>query len=811
MDLLIHDIRFAIRTCLRTPGFTTIAVAALALGIGANTAIFTVVNAVLIERLPFRDPGRLVAIWENNKWHPNRPNTIGPANFLQWRDRATAFDGMSAFYDITENLTGSGAPEEVVVQAVTPDFFTTLGATPLLGRTFAPDEGPRGRADVAVLSYEFWQRRFGGDAAIVNSTIQLNGDATVVVGVMRPDARILLGSGSLVGKPTDLWQPFAFTEDQRLPRGRYMSAIGRLKPGVTIDQAHAEMNTIAATLTAQWPDFDTGWTVQVLPLRAELAGALRAALIVLTGAVVFVLLIACANVANLLLARGAVRSRELAIRTALGASRGRLIRQLLTESIVLSAAGGAAGLLVAQWGVDLLRSISPVDLATLGHVRMSYPVLAFTAGASLMTALVCGTAPAVESSRADVQEALKDGARQAGSGVRSRMLRHAFVIAEIALAVVLLVGAGLMLRSFALMRGVDPGFRARNVLTLRVALPRAKYSDGAQRTRFFRDAVARIRALPGVEAAGTVSVLPLAGLGSATDFTIAGQPVPTPDRQLVTDVRMADNGFFDAMNVPLLRGRLFTERELQQQFNVVIVNEAMARLHFDGKDPIGQQISVDMTDPIVPTTIIGVVGDARYSDLTTPARAMVYWPHPQLTFGAMSFTVRTASDPMALAPAVARAIQSLDKDQPVSDVRTMDQWMAKSLAQSRFSSTLLTVFAGLALMLAAIGIYGVMSYAVSQRTAEIGIRLALGADERAILGLIVGNGLRLAAIGLAIGVSLSAALSWTLSTQLFETSAGDPLTFLGVVAVLSAVAVLATYIPARRAARIEPVDALRAQ
>ncbi len=811
MDTLIQDIRYAIRMCLRTPGFTAVAVAALALGIGANTAIFTIVNAVLIERLPYRDPGRLVVVWETNVRRPDRPNVISPANFLRWRDRATAFEQMTAFYETTENMTGSGEPEQLVVQAVTPDFFSTLGATPLLGRTFAPDEGPRGHDDFVVLSYQLWQRRFGGDPGIIGRSIQLNGAQTVVIGVMPPDARILLTSGSLVGKQTDLWQPFAFTEGQRQPSGRYMTAIARLKPGATMGEAQVQMNTIASTLTAEWPAFDTGWGVRLAPLRDELAGELRGALLVLTGAVAFVLLIACANVANLLLARGAVRAREIAIRKAIGAPRGRLIRQLLTESLVLGAAGGAAGLLVAQWGVDFLQAISPVDLTTLGHVRMSYPVLGFTATVSILTAAICGFAPAFETSRTDVQESLKEGARQVGSGARNRRLRHAFVVSEIALAVVLLVGAGLMLRSFSTMRGVDPGFSTRNVLTVRVALPRAKYPENAQRTRFFQEAVSRISALPGVEAAGAVSVLPLAGLGSATGFTIVGQPPPAAGQTPVVDVRIADNGYFQSMNVPLVRGRLFTNRELREQANVVIINTTMARQYFGNEDPIGQQVNVDMTDPIIPTTIVGVVGDARYADLVTAARPMVYWPHPQLPFTAMSFTVRTVSDPLALAPAVERAIHSLDEDQPVSDVRTMDQWRAKSLAQTRFSSTLLAVFAAVALLLAAIGIYGVMSYAVSQRTSEIGIRLALGADERAILALIVGNGLRLAAVGLTIGVVLALGLSRAVTTELYGISPADPMTFVGVVVLLGAVAALATYLPARRASRIAPVEALRYQ
>jgi putative ABC transport system permease protein len=811
MNSLLQDVRYAIRLCLRTPGFTAVAVIALALGIGANSAIFTIVNAVLIERLPYRDPGRLVVIWETNPRRQGRSNVIAPANFLRWRDRTDAFERMAAFYDFTNNLTGSGEPEELVVQAVTADFFPTLGVAPLLGRTFAPDEGPRGRDGFAVLSYELWQRRFGGDANVVGRPIQLSGEPATVIGVMPPDTRIFFKSGSLAGKPADLWLPFAFTEAQRQPRGRYMAAIARLKPGMSMEQAQTQVSTIAATLAKEWPAFDTGWGVRLLPLRDELAGDLRGALLVLTGAVAFVLLIACANVANLLLARGAVRSREIAIRTALGAPRRRLIRQLLTESLVLGLAGGAIGLLVAQWGVDFLRAVSPVDLTVLGHVRLSYPVLAFTAGISILTAVICGFAPAFEGSRADVQASLKDGARQVGAGARNRRLREVFVVSEIALAVVLLVGAGLMLRTFSMLRGVDPGFDVRNVLTVRVALPGAKYPEPEQRVRFFRDAVSRISAIPGVQSAGEVSVLPLAGLGSATGFTIVGQPPPPPGQSPVTDVRLCDNGYFKTMNVPLLRGRLFTDREMQERSNVVIVNATLARQYFGGEDPLGKRINIAMSDPIVPTTIVGVVGDARYADLVTVPRAMVYWPHPQLVFGAMSLAVRTAGDPLSLAPAVEHAIQSIDKDQPVSDVRTMEQWLAKSLAQARFSSMLLALFAGVALVLAAIGIYGVMSYAVSQRTSEIGIRLALGADQRAILKLIVGNGLRLAVLGLAIGVVLALSLSRTLSAQLYQTSGADPITFSSVVVVLGAVALLASYLPARRAAHIAPVEALRYQ
>jgi putative ABC transport system permease protein len=599
--------------------------------------------------------------------------------------------------------------------------------------------------------------------------------------------------------------------EQRQPRGRYMLALARLKPGVDHTEAQAQMNTIAAGLTSEFPEFDTGWSVRLVPLERELSGEIRPALLVLSGAVAFVLLIACANVANLLLARGAVRQREIAIRSALGANRGRVVRQLLTESLVLGVAGGLVGLLVARWSLDALLASSPVELSAAGHVRLSYPVLAFTGLVSFITAIVCGIAPALESARADVQDSLKEGARQAGSSLRHRRLRQAFVVAELALAVVLLIGAGLLLRSLRSMQRVNPGFASGNVLTMRVALPFARYKETGKRIAFFSSAVARLGQMPGVRSAGAISFLPFAGLGAATDFTIVGEPPPAPGHENVVDVKVCDNGYFAAMKVPLLRGRLFTERELHEKSNVVVISEEMARRFFPGTDPIGRQVSIDMTDPVVPTEIVGVVGDVKDVDLVTETRAMSYWPHPQLPMTAMTLVVRTSSEPLAMAAAAEAEVHALDRDQPVSDVRTMDQWVARSLAQTRFSSLLLTIFAALALVLACIGIYGVMAYAVSQRTSEIGVRLALGADRRDILRLIVGNAVRLTALGLLAGIVLSLALSRSLASLLFETRGTDPVTFITVISVLGVVALVASYIPARRAARIPPVEALRYQ
>ncbi len=811
MDAALHDIRYALRLCARAPGFTAVAVIALALGIGANTAIFTIVNAVLLERLPFRDPGRIVVLWEEQARRPGKSNVLGPSQFLRWSDRTKTLDAMAAFVDMRANLTSGGEPEEVIVQNVTAQFFPILGVSPLVGRPFSDAENSDPDAAVVILSYDFWQRRFGGDPGVVGRSIQLNAHPQTVIGVMPPGFGLFIKQGSLAGKPSELWAPWVLPADARDSGGRYLEAIARLKPGVSVEQADAELKTIASALAKETPQRNANWTAQVRALGDELSGEYRRSLLVLAGAVAFVLLIACANVANLLLARGAVRQREIAIRSALGAPRGRVIRQLLTESFVLAVLGGGAGLLVAAWGVHLLLALSPVDLAGAGDVHLSYPVLAFTAAVSLVTALACALAPAFEGSRADVQETLKDGARQLGGGLRHRRMRQAFVVSEIALAVVLLVGAGLLLRSFASLRGVDPGYSTSNILTMRLQLPLARYADAAQRIRFYRDATSRIQELPGVAAAGAVSFLPLTGLGAGTSFTIVGQPPPPPGQDYVANVSVCDNGYFRALHVPLLRGRLFTDREMREQSNVVIVSDSLARTYFGGEDPIGKQLAIVMTNPVIPTEIIGVVGDVRFQDLTAAPRPTTYWPHPQLAYSSMTLTVRTAGDPQRLAPAIERTIRALDKDQPVSDVRTMTEWVSKSLAQARFSSTVLTIFAALALLLAAIGIYGVTSYAVSQRTSEIGIRLAVGADRGDIMRMILGSAARLAGLGLAAGIALALGLSRTLATLLYETTGTDPLTFVAVLAVLGIVSLMASYLPARRAARIPPVEALRCQ
>ena len=807
----MNDLRFAFRQLLKSPGFTFVAVLTLALGIGVNSAIFTVVNAVFLERLPYREADRIAVIWETNASRPGVSNVAGPSNFVRWKERATSFQSMAAYAETRANLTDGGNPEELIAQNVTADYFAVIGVDPFLGRAFTPEETADPKSSAVILSYELWQRRFGSDQSIIGRSLQLNGKPQTVVGVMPRGVRLYLKAGSLVNQPVDFWWPFVLGPEAREPRGRYLTVIARLKPAVTMEAARSEMSAISASVTQELPGFDTGWSAEVVPLRQELSGEIRPALLVLSGAVAFVLLIACANVANLLLARGAARRHELAVRSALGATRGQIIKQLLMESLLLGILGGAVSLLVAEWSLTLLEALSPIDLTTLGHLSLSYPVVAFTGTISILTAVICGLASAFEGSRTDVQQALTQGGRQIGGGLRHRRMRHAFVIAEIALAVVLLIGAGLMLRSFASMRQVDPGFDATNVLTMRMQLPRAKYPDDAARIRFFRELLARVAILPGVQSAGQISYLPMASLGAGTNFTIEGEAPVAPGQEKTTAVTVCDNGFFRTLKVPLMRGRLFTEEEMEEKRDVVIVNEAFAQQFFPNQDPLGKRVTINMNLPNVATEIIGVVGNTHAVDLATAAKPLSYWPHPQLAYSLMTLTVRTAGNPLSLVPSIEAQVHALDKDQPVSEVRTMEQWVAKSLAQIRFSSSLLMAFAGLALLLAAVGIYGVMSYAVSQRTSEIGVRLAVGAEGKDILRMIVWDGARLAAIGLTIGLILAVALSRTLSSLLFQTGAVDPLTFAAVGAALGGFALAASYLPARRASRVDPLTALRAQ
>jgi putative ABC transport system permease protein len=809
MEALWQDLKYGARMLAKSPGFTLVAVIALALGIGANTAIFSVVNAVLVRSLPFRNPDRLVIVWENNRTRGRDQNVISPANYLDWRDQNTVFDSMAALFDYRANLTGVDDPEELPTQVVSANFFDLLGVSATLGRTFTPEEGEAGHDQVVVLSQGLWKRRFGGDPAIIGKTIKLSGQDFTVVGIAPPDLQLLIKQGSLTGKQAELWMPATFSPNSRVRRGRYMTAIARLKPGVTLAQAQAEMDGIAGHLEEQYVDFNTGWGVNLVPLQNQLVGAIRPALLVLLGAVAFVLLIACANVANLLLARAATRQREIAIRTALGARRGRIVRQLLTEATVLAALGGALGLWLAMWGVDLLLALAPKDLTGLKDVGIDYRVLGFTMAVSVLTGVLFGLAPALEASRPNLNESLKEGGRGAATGRRSHRWRNVFVVVEVALALVLLIGAGLMIRSFARLQSVDPGFDANNLLTVRLLLPVSKYGQDPQRIAFFKQLAERVQALPGVRSAGAISYLPFTGGGAATSIDIEGRPAPPPGQQLVGDVRVVDGGYFRTMGIPLLQGRTFTEREQTQESHVVMINETMARDFFPGEDPIGHRVRIAMKNENVPSEIIGVVRDVRHVGLETPARAMTYWPYPELAYSGLTLVVRAESEPLALAEAVRREVLALDKDQPIADVSTMEQLLSDSVSRARFSALLLGVFAAVALLLAAVGIFGVMSYGVSERTHEIGVRMALGAQASHVLTLVVRQGMALTLIGIVIGLGAAFGLTRVMASLLYGVSATDPVTFVAISLLLASVALLACYLPARRATKVDPMIALR--
>ncbi len=803
IETLFSDVRYALRSLLKRPGFTLTAVVALGLGIGANTAIFSVINGVLLRSLQYANPDRLVMVWERFAQNPDHQNVVAPANFLDWQKRSRSFDKIAAVWDARLNFTGSGDPIEVPAQLVSAGFFPALGVQPVIGRWLTEDEDRPGATLVAVLSHRLWQERFGGNPAVVGQQVTISGRSYTITGVMPPGFHFL-------NDQVQVWKPLALDPavDQRKTSGRFLRCVARLAPGVTLEQAQAELNVIARQLEQQYPTYNTGWSVSLVPIREQIVGDIRPILLVLLGAVAFVLLIACANVANLLLARAASRQRELALRAALGASRMRLIRQLLTESVLLALCGGIAGIALAYWGVELLIAFGPDSIPRLHEIGIDLRVLIFTFTISLLTGIAFGLVPAMQSSRADVNEALKEGSR-GSTGTRSR-LRSAFVVAEVSLALVLLVGAGLMIRSFMRLHSVKTGFESDRVLTMRVQLPGAKYREDQQRVAFFKQAQERIATLPGVKAIGAINFLPLTGLASSTSFTIAGQPAAAPGQEPGTEVRVISGAYFAAMGIPLVKGRTFDEHDGPGS-RVLVVNETFARRFFPNEDAVGKRVVINWAPVGEPPVdeIIGVVGDIRETALERDPNPAIYWPLTREPYPFMTLIVRSAIDPMQLAASIQKEIRAIDPDQPVADVRTLDAVVAKSIARPRFDTLLLGVFAAVALVLASVGLYGVMNYSAAQRTHEIGIRMALGASRSDIMRLVLGNGMLLTLIGVAIGVLASIALTRVMQSLLFGVNATDLVTFTAVSLVLAAVALLATYIPARKATRVDPTVALR--
>ena len=803
MKSILNDLRYGARLLVRAPGFSAVAIAALAIGIGANTTIFSVVNTLLIQRLPYAEADRLAVVWEHNLPRDRQNNVVSPGNFIHWREMNRVFDDIAAV-GMTFNVTlvGYGDPAEIPFQYVTASFFPILGVQPAMGRPFTVDED-RPRSRVAVISDRLWRGRLNADPGILNRAITLQGVSHAVVGVMPPGF-------SFLDKTVDIWLPVGFPAEARTPRGRWMMTVGRLKPGVTLEQAQRDMSRVAEALTKQFPDFNTGWTARVVGLREQLTGDVRPALFVMLGAVVFVLLIACANVANLLLARATSRQRELAVRAALGAGRGRLVRQLLAESLVLAAIGGAAGLALAWWSLQLLRSVvaERLPVQRLEMVGIDPYVLAFTAAASLVSGLFFGLVPAFTAAGPRLNDSLKEGGRT-GSGARGKRARSAFVVVEIATALVLLVGAGLLVRSFIRLMDVDTGFETAHTVTMRVSLPASRYQEPA-RAQFFERLFARIDALPGVQSSGGISFLPLTGLGAATGYEVVGQPAPPLGQEPVADVRVITNEYFKALGIPLLRGRLFDESQPSDAQNKVIVNETLARRHWPNEDPIGRRIKISWSDDRE-DEIIGVVGDVRHAELETEARATTYWPYARNAYTSMTLAVRTAGEPMSVVSSVREILRQQDSDIALADVKTMDEVVSRSVAQRRLMMLVLAIFAGAALLLAAVGIYGVIAYSVTQRTQEIGIRLALGAQRSDVLRMVVGQAAWLAGIGIVTGAAGAALLTRLMTDLLFDVEPFDPVTFAAVAALLGSVALLASYLPGLRATRVDPVVALRSE
>ena len=802
MNSLLKDLRYGVRSLARHPGFTIVALLTLALGIGANTAIFSVVNAVIIRPLPFNDPEHIVWVWDTIR--PDVPAPTSLPEFRDWKEQSRSFENLAAFQSSDTFLDAGEGTEEVPVGIVTPEMFSLFRVKPIIGRTFTDEETLPGRFRVAVLGQSLWQTRFGSDPNVLGRTVQLNGRSYTIIGVM--------SAGFSFPDRAMLWRPLPIdpTEQDRGPH--YLRVVGRLKAGVTRDQAQAEMSTIAARLSQQYPEKTAGHGVKIDSLSEVLVGDIGLSLFILLGAVGFVLLIACANVANLMLARIGGRQREIAVRTALGASRLRIVRQLLTESLLIAVVGGAAGLLLAIWAVSWLVSLGPETLPRLNEISIDTRVAAFTLLVSVATGVLFGLAPALQISKPTLTDALKESGRTT-AGLRKNRLRNALVVSEVALSLVLLVGAGLLIRSFAKLTRIDPGFNTERVLTLGVSLLPNKYPTDEHVATFYSQILERSATLPGVISAAATSELPFAGNSTSDYFTIEGRPAIAKESEPMTDYRVVTPRYFQSMGIPLLAGRDFSETDTKQSPNVAIINDEFARRHFGSEDPLGHRLKLQgqKRDPLL---IIGVVGNIRHFGLDQRQPSVeVYVPFLQdplsLDYRSMTIVARTKSDPAAVAGSLRDALTAMDKSLPVYAVKPMTEYVGESLARRRFNMILLVGFSGVALVLAAIGIYGVISYGVIQRTHEMGIRMALGARRSDVLKLVVRQAMIVALIGVGIGLVASWALTRLIKSLLFNVSVTDPLTFVVIAILMILIALLACLIPARRATKVDPLVALR--
>ncbi|MBV9303918.1 MAG: ABC transporter permease [Acidobacteriaceae bacterium] len=808
MGTFLQDLRYGVRALRKSPGFAAVATLTLTLGIGATTAIFSVVHAVLLRSLPYRDPTRLVSVWEDESSIGFPRNTPAPGNYSDWTKQTQIFESVAAVDGRSYNLTGSsGEPQRLQGGGVSQNFFSILGARPLLGRTFLPQEDHPGSDRVAIISYRLWKGRFGGDPKVIGRDIWLNNEKYMVVGIMPPGF-------AFPAKDMDFWVPLGLTPQQLASRDEHYlnEVVARLRPGVTLARANADLQALARRLAKQFPDTNAG--IQRFfaePLRDTFTRDVQRGLILLMSAVALILLIACANIANLLLSRAVGRQREIAVRSALGAAQSRIVRQLLNESALLAIGGGLLGLLIAEWCFAFLKNLVPADLSRTVSLSLDLPVLAFALLISLLSIFLFGLVPALQVSRVDLNDVLKEGARGSVGG-QKRAFRNLLVAGEVALSLMLLVPSGLLLESFVKLRGLDPGFRADHVLYAMIQVPGTKYRDFGKRSAFFEELLQRIRALPGVKLAGFTSALPLTWRGGTNSFTPEGMPL---DPRVTYDAnnRVITPGYFETMQTPLIRGRFFDDRDGERTQPVAIINEVMAKKFWGNQDPIGRRFKRgDPQDQGPWVRIVGVVHDVRQMGLDSPPRQEMYFPYWQSRDNWMwlsGLVVRTSGDPMRLAGAVRNAVWSIDRDQPVDNVMTLDDLLDQEVTDRRLQMLLLSALAALALILACVGIYGVLAYLVRQRTQEIGVRIALGANSSDIFQSVAGHGMKLAGMGIAAGLLASLALSRALQSFLYGVKAMDPSIYCGVIALFSTVALIACYIPAHRAAKVDAMVALR--
>jgi putative ABC transport system permease protein len=806
MDTLRQDVLYTFRTLRKNPGFALVAFLTLALVIGANTTVFSVVNGVLLQPLPYGDPGRLVQLYEKRPRQGRVRNPVSAPDFVDWQKQNAVFEGMAALTGNAFTLGGDSGPELIRGGSVSPNFFQMLHVEPVLGRDFLAEEETPGKDRVVLLNHGLWLRRFGGDPKIVGQSILLSGTSNTVVGVL-PDIPNVIQSEAQIWKPLVLSAGF---RDGALPRGAHFLAVfARLKPGVSLQRARSEMDTVAGRLEREFPNENTGHGINVFTLQEEITGNVRPALFILLGAVGLVLLIACANIANLALVRTSRRRREISIRAALGAGSGRVVRQLLTESVLLSLMGGLAGFFLAGWAVRALAIANPGNIPRLKNIQIDEHVLLFTLAVSLVTGIIFGLAPVLYARRTKLTDALRDGGRGSTDSLARNKPRAALLIAEVALAVVLSIGAGLMLQSFVKLSNVNPGFDAENVLAIDIALMDKKYSKDQDRVSFFENFLGRMRSLPGVISAGATVALPLTGRDSGSNFLIEGQPVLPYSQQHNARFRVVSPGYFETMKIPLRSGRTLGNQDAAKAPLVLVMNETMARQFWPDENVLGKRITISGENAL--REIVGVVADVRHYSLNGESRPEMYFSLQQQPVAVMTVVVRTASAPESLEGAVRRQLSEIDKEQPIARMQTVEQVLATSVAQPRFYSTLMGAFSTVALILAALGIYGVMSFAVGQRTHEMGVRMALGARASNVQALVLREGMLLASAGVVLGIAGAFALTRAMGGLLYGVAATDPATFLGAALLLSSVAAGACYIPARRATRVDPMIALRSE